>query len=45
VKARRPFGLIAIANCDAAATRTPCGDARSDHAVQEILQRRAMSWL
>jgi spermidine dehydrogenase len=46
VKARRPFGLITIANSDAAASpHTDAAMLEAHRAVQEVLQRRAMSLL
>jgi spermidine dehydrogenase len=43
VKARRPFGLITIANSDAAASpHTDAAMLEAHRAVQEVLQRRAM---
>ena len=46
VKARRPFGLITIANSDAAASpHTDAAMLEAHRAVQEVLQRRAMPLL
>jgi len=46
VKARQPFGLIAIANSDAAASpHTDAAMLEAHRAVQEVLQRRAMPLL
>jgi len=46
VKARQPFGLITIANSDAAArTNTDAAMLEAHRAVQEVLQRRAMPLL
>jgi len=43
VKARQPFGLITIANSDAAASpHTDAAMLEAHRAVQEVLQRRAM---
>jgi spermidine dehydrogenase len=43
VKARQPFGLITIANADAAASpHTDAAMLEAHRAVQEVLQRRAM---
>ena len=43
VKARKPFGLITIANSDAAASpHTDAAMLEAHRAVQEVLQRRAM---
>ncbi len=46
VKARQPFGLITIANSDAAASpHTDAAMLEAHRAVQEVLQRRAMPLL
>jgi spermidine dehydrogenase len=46
VKARRPFGLVTIANSDAAASpHTDAAMLEAHRAVQEVLQRRAMPLL
>ena len=46
VKARQPFGLIAIANSDAAASpHTDAAMLEAHRAVQEVLQRRALPLL
>jgi spermidine dehydrogenase len=46
VKARKPFGLITIANADAAASpHTDAAMLEAHRAVQEVLQRRAMPLL
>jgi spermidine dehydrogenase len=46
VKARQPFGLIAIANSDAAASpHTDAALLEAHRAIQEVLQRRAMPFL
>lgn len=46
VKARQPFGLITIANSDAAASpHTDAAMLEAHRAVQEVLQRRAMPFL
>ena len=46
VKARQPFGLITIANADAAASpHTDAAMLEAHRAVQEVLQRRAMPFL
>lgn len=46
VKARQPFGLITIANSDAAASpHTDAAFLEAHRAVQEVLQRRAMPFL
>ena len=46
VKARQPFGLITIANSDAAASpHTDAALLEAHRAVQEVLQRRAMPFL
>ena len=46
VKARQPFGLIAIANSDAAASpHTDAAMLEAYRAVQEVLQRRAMPFM
>jgi spermidine dehydrogenase len=46
VKARQPFGLITIANSDAAASpHTDAAMLEAHRAIQEVLQRRAMPFL
>jgi spermidine dehydrogenase len=46
VKARQAFGLIAIANSDAAASpHTDAAMLEAHRAVQEVLQRRAVPLL
>jgi spermidine dehydrogenase len=46
VKARQPYGLITIANSDAAASpHTDAAMLEAHRAVQEVLQRRAMPFL
>src|SRR5262249_50462202 len=46
VKARQPFGLVTIANSDAAASpHTDAAMLEAHRAVQEVLQRRAMPFL